>query len=190
MLGSSDKRPVRRITSACLSFAAVKQRGWTTKTEPPSENYKPEIVHNWQPFTQMFWKVRDTSQSGRTAWDKYQKHIWGKYKHLKVKQRQVEGRGRLCTEQAAKEKNRWKRRVNGLNFGVNDKSCGGFSLLKGLINGLMGSWSSEWVEKSTGLSLLATDLMDSAGTQQSKKKKLNTNVSGSKGKDGKTGGRD
>lgn len=49
---------------------------------------------------------------------------------------------------------------------MNDKSCGGFSLLKGLIISLMGSWSSERAERSTGLSLRASALIDSVGIQQ------------------------
>ena len=47
------------------------------------------------------------------------------------------------------------------------RAVGGFNLLKGLINSLMGSWSSERAEGSTGLSLLATSLMDSVGAQRS-----------------------
>lgn len=47
------------------------------------------------------------------------------------------------------------------------RAVGGFNLLKGLINSLMGSWSSGRAERSAGLSLRATALMDSAGAQQS-----------------------
>lgn len=70
------------------------------------------------------------------------------------------------------------------------RAMGGLSLLKGLINSLMGSWSSERAKKRTGLSLLATALMDSSSAQRSPKKtglKCVKNKDDG-GKDGETGG--